>query len=279
MTGKRKLFISADMEGGGAVASQHALRPDRWEWQAARQWMTAEVVAASEAAFEAGYSEVIVADSHGNGHNIDPDRLPDDVRLVRSWPRPLIMMEGVDDPDVVACAFIGYHGGVASRTGLLAHSFSTACVRALKVNDVDCSEGYLNAALAGERALPVLFFSGDNEAVADARRYIPESTVFASKVSLGRRSASALPPAQTNRLLKEALRAALAAPFPPPFALNGPLRLELSMINPLAAEMLDYLPMTERLDASTIAADFDGMTELMRFLSFALFYSPSGLVA
>ncbi len=43
----RRLFISADMEGACAVAAQQALLPDRWhwEWTAARDWMTQEVVA------------------------------------------------------------------------------------------------------------------------------------------------------------------------------------------------------------------------------------------
>jgi D-amino peptidase len=93
-----KLFISADMEGCAAISSQHALGSDKWEWTAARRWMTEEVVTASEAALAAGYEEVLVADGHGNAHNIDPERLPNDVWLIRSWPRPLLQMQAASSP-------------------------------------------------------------------------------------------------------------------------------------------------------------------------------------
>ena len=117
----RKLFISVDMEGCAAVSAPQALLPDRWawEWTAARRWMTEEVSAAAEAVLAAGYQEVIVADGHGNAHNVDPDGLPDNVRLVRSWPRPLLQMQGIDDPGVRACAFVGYHAGPTTTGGIL----------------------------------------------------------------------------------------------------------------------------------------------------------------
>jgi D-amino peptidase len=120
----RKLFISADMEGCAAVSAPQALSPDRWswEWTAARRWMTGDVTAAIEAAFAAQYDEVIVADGHGNAHNIDPDEMPENVRLVRSWPRPLLQMQGIEDPQIEACAFIGYHAGPSSQNSILAHA-------------------------------------------------------------------------------------------------------------------------------------------------------------
>lgn len=60
--------------------------------------MTQEVVVVAEAALANGYDQVIVCDSHGNTHYIEPDLLPDDVWLVRGWPRPLLHMQGVEDP-------------------------------------------------------------------------------------------------------------------------------------------------------------------------------------
>ncbi len=54
--------------------------------------MTEEVTAAAEAAFAAGYDEVVVADGHHHAHNIDPDSLPSNVWLVRSWRREEIIV-------------------------------------------------------------------------------------------------------------------------------------------------------------------------------------------
>jgi D-amino peptidase len=273
----RKLFVCADMEGAGAVSSQHALTPDRWEWAAARKWMTEEVIAVAQVAAQAGYGEVIVADSHGNAHNIDPDALPDNVRLIRSWPRPLLMMEGVQTDGVDACMLIGHHGGASASGSVLAHTFSLS-FRAVVLNDVVCSEGYLGAALAGELGRPVVFVSGDQHTVEDALRYAPDAVRFATKHSLGWRSQSALPPGQVRGMMKEHIARALNSPLPPPFVLRGPFRLELDMTNQVAPETLSYLPGFERLDAWRVAATFDSMSAVMRFLSFAVFYSPTGAI-
>jgi D-amino peptidase len=275
----RKLFISADMEGSGAVSSMHALLPDRWEWPQARRWMTDEVVVAAEAALAAGYGEVIVADSHGNAHNIDPDALPDNVQLIRSWPRPLFMMQGVADEGVDACMLLGHHAGSTTSGSVLAHSFNGAACRAVRLNGEACSEGFLGAALAGELGRPVIFVSGDEHTVADARRYAPEAVCLVTKQSLGYRSQMSLPPPQVRRRLKEAVCNALARRRAKPFLIRGPLALELEMTSQLAAEMLAYLPGVTRRDAWTVGLTFDSMQEAMRFISFAMFYSPTGAIA
>ena len=275
----RKLFISADIEGIASVASQHALAPDRWEWAAARQWMTAEAVAVAEAAFGAGYDEVIVADGHGNAHNIDPDKLPDNVCLVRSWPRPLLQMQGVEHAGVEACAFIGYHAGATAPAGLLAHTYHGGACRAIRLNSVDCSEGYLNAALAGAFGRPVVLVSGDAETVADAARYAPHAESYITKQAIGWRAAASLPPAQVRRALAEAAARAFARPLPPPFLVPGPYVLDLEMASVLAAEMLAYLPGVTRVDGYTVRTEIAALDALMAFVAFAMLYSPTGTIA
>src|SRR3954466_12899598 len=91
-----KVYISADMEGITGVASADQLGPASFEYQRAREWMTGEVAAAMQGAREAGATEFVISDSHGNGESLLIDRLPTDapVRIVRSFPRPLAMMEG-----------------------------------------------------------------------------------------------------------------------------------------------------------------------------------------
>ena len=55
----------------------------------AREWMTGEVNAAIAGIRAAGPAEILVCDSHGNGQSVLIDKLPDDVRIVRGFPRPL----------------------------------------------------------------------------------------------------------------------------------------------------------------------------------------------
>src|SRR5690606_38192611 len=62
-----KIFISADMEGVVGVVTDEQIGPGGFEYERFRGFMTAEVNACIEAAREAGATEILIADSHGNG--------------------------------------------------------------------------------------------------------------------------------------------------------------------------------------------------------------------
>lgn len=274
----RKLYISADIEGCAGVASQHALAADRFEWQDARRWMTGEVVAAAEAALAHGFDEVLVVDGHGNGHNLLPDAMPDGVRLLRSWPRPFLQMEGIDTPGIEAAFFIGYHNGAMGDGGILAHTYSGGAFRDLRINGVSASEGYLNAALAGEFGVPVVLVTGDAETAADAARYAPQAQTCIVKQAAGFRAAAALSPAAACAAIRAAAGQALAAPLPQPFRLAGPYRLEIDFTSRVSAEMAAYLPFVEQTGPCLVACEFGTLGELMRFVSFLILFNPNGVV-
>ena len=99
----------------GAVTGAQ-LGPSGFEYQRFREFMTEEVLAAIRGARAAGATEFLVADSHGNGQNLLIDKLPKDVQLVRSWPRPLGMMGGIDE-SFDAAVFIGYRVQPLRRCG------------------------------------------------------------------------------------------------------------------------------------------------------------------
>ena len=95
---KLKVYISADMEGVGGVSTwQVQAAPGAPEYEKFRRLMTLEVNSAISGAFEAGANEVLVSDSHWNAQNIDIEILDHRARLVRAFPRPLAMMQGIDD--------------------------------------------------------------------------------------------------------------------------------------------------------------------------------------
>lgn len=272
----RRLLISVDMEGVAGVASTVSLMPSGWEYAAYRRWMTLELNAVAEAALEAGYDEVIASDSHGNAQNLDPELLGDNVRLIRSFPRPLLQMEMIDEPSVDACAFVGYHAAAGTAGAILAHSFSGAALRSVRLNGVLASEGYFNAALAGAFDKPVIFVSGDEATIDDARRYAPDAQFMVTKASFGFRSQAALPPAQTCRALRAAAADAFARPSATPFRLDPPFVVDLEMTSLTASEMLGYLPWIERIDPWTVRASFSSMADAMRFVSFVILYQPNG---
>ena len=109
---KLKVYISVDMEGIGDVVTRDQTGPAGFEYTQARKWMTAEANAAISAAFEAGATEVLVSDSHGNAQNLLADELDPRARLIRAWPRHLVMMDGVEVPEGGFNAAIAGHFGV-----------------------------------------------------------------------------------------------------------------------------------------------------------------------
>ena len=191
----RKIFISVDMEGITGVVQPAQLGPEGFEYQRAREWMTGEVNAAIDGIRRSGPADIVVCDSHGNGQSVLIDKLPDDVRLVRGFPRPLEMMQGIDDT-FAAAVFIGYHGSEWTAGVVRGHTISSARLLGIRLNGMEVSEGIYNAALAGQFGVPVAFISGDRLAVAQLQTVIPAAEGVVVKEPYGYHSAMSVTPAR-----------------------------------------------------------------------------------
>ena len=268
-----RIYISADMEGVVGVVSDAQIGPDGFEYERFRHFMTAEVNACIEAARAAGATEILVADSHGNGQNLLIEELPDDVMIVRSWPRPLGMMEGIDNT-FDGVIFLGYHASTANERGVRAHTLSSANVTALRLNGKSMSEGSLNAAIAGHFGVPVIMVSGDNVAVAETQVIIGDVEGAVVKWAKGFHSAQTLTPNAAYEVIRDATRAAIGRidQFEP-YVLNAPLTLELSLKHYRPVELLSYLPNVERVNSHTVRFVGQDIIEISRFLRVALGYS------
>ena len=267
-----KVYISADMEGVVGVVTADQLGPGGFEYGRFRQIMTNEVNAAIEAAREAGATEILVSDSHGNGENLLIEQLPPDIQLIRSWPRPLMMMEGIDE-SFDAAIFIGYHSSTTNTAGVRAHTISSANLTSIRLNGVEMLEASINAAIAGDFDVPVVMISGDDAVVEEANRVIGDIEGAVVKWSLGFHSARTLMPEASYALIKQKVRAALSRldEFEP-YTMDGPVELEISFKNYMPAEVMAYLPIVDRVDAHTIRFVGQDMTEISRFIEFTTNY-------
>lgn len=273
---KLKLYISADMEGVVGVVTADQLSPAGFEYERARELMTAEATAAITAAYEAGATEIVVSDSHGNGQNLLIEKLPKTVTIVRSWPRPLMMMEGID-ASFDGVIFLGYHTGTHNAQGVRAHTMSSAQLADVRLNDVPMSEGSINAAIAGHFAVPVIMVSGDDKVVEETRRYLGDIEGAVVKWALSFHSARTLTPERANEVIRETVKRALARldDFKP-YRLQQPVRLDLRFKHYRPSELLAYLPIVERTDSHTIRFIGKDIVEVSRFLEFVNSYD-SGL--
>lgn len=268
-----KVYISADMEGLTGVVTPEQLGPSGFEYQRAREWMTAEVLAAIQGARDAGATEILVSDSHGNGQNLLIDQLPPDVRVVRSWPRPLMMMEGIDST-FDAAVFIGYHSATTNVRGVRAHTISSARLAAVHLNGTAMPESGINAAIAGHFGVPIVAISGDDAAVAEAQALIGPMEGAVVKQALSFHSATTLTPAAGQQLIRERVRAGIGRRSEiPPYVMQGPVNLDVTFKSYRPAEMLAWLPIVERLTAHAIRYTAPDMIEVSKFIEFITTYS------
>lgn len=271
---KLKVHISVDMEGVAGTVTADQLGPAGFEYGRFRDFMTREALSAVEAAKAGGATEIVVADSHGNGENLLIEQFPPEVRIIRSWPRRLGMVAGIDDGVDIAM-FIGYHAGTNNPTGVRAHTFSSANLTRVALNGTNMTEGSWNAAIAGHFGVPVVMMSGDEAAIAEVRKAVGNIEAAETKRSLGFHSAMTLTPQASYDLIRQRARAAMARlqDFKP-LKVQTPVTVDVSFKNYLPAEVLAYLPIFERTDSHSIRFRAKDMVEASAIMSFLGDYRP-----
>lgn len=267
-----KIYISADMEGLTGSVTGDQLGPTGFEYAAFRRIMTEEVLAAIEGARAAGAGEVLVSDSHGNGENLLIDMFPEDIRIVRSWPRPLMMMEGIDET-FDAAIFIGYHAGTTNPDGVRAHTMSSGRLADVRINGVSVPEAGISAAIAGHFGVPVIMISGDDAIAAEATEIIGDIETAVVKEAISFHAATTMTPKAGQQLIRETAERAVSrigqfVPYLP----ATPLTIDVRFKSYRPSQLLAYLPMFERIDAHAIRFTAKDMLEASRVLEFILQY-------
>lgn len=271
---KMKIYISADMEGVVGAVTAEQLGPTGFEYQRFREFMTQEVNAAIEAAFEAGATEVVVSDSHGNGQNLLIEKLPKNILLVRAFPRPLMMMQGID-ATFAGVIFLGYHSSTTNPQGVRAHTMSSARLADVRLNNISMSEGGINAAIAGHFNVPVIMVSGDDAAVKEVTALLGDVEGAVVKWNYGFHSAMTMMPEAAYALIREKVKKAIGRikAFKP-YKLKTPVRLDVRFKNYRPPEVLSYLSIVERTDAHSIRFMGKDIIEVSKFMEFILTYEP-----
>jgi len=269
---KLKVYISADMEGIGGVDTLVQTQPQGRDYEKFRRLMTLEVNAAISGAYDAGASEVLVSDSHGDAQNIDIELLDKRARIVRAWPRPLMMMQGIDS-SFDAVLFVGYHASEGSADAVLSHTFSGS--EAVSLNGKAVPEAGFNAAIAGDFGVPVVFLSGDQTIADEARRLLGPIETAVVKQAIGYTSAITMHPELSQELIRDGVRRGIRRRKEiPPFKLAHPVRLEVTYKTTVIAEVASYLRGVERIAGNTIAFNAQDMIEASKYRTVISFLRP-----
>lgn len=261
-----RIFISADCEGiSGIIHSRHTVEGSD-EYQRARKLMTQEVNAAVEGAIEAGADEVLINDSHGSMRNIIIEDLDPRANLLTGFPKPLLMMEGIDET-FDGAVFVGYHSMAKSR-GVLAHTISGFTFASIKIGGVEFGETALNAAVAGCFNVPVIAVAGDNVLEKEAFGFLPDIEFAQVKKAHGTLAADCLSPENARKLIKEKTKYAVSnIKKYKPFIVNGPVDIEVKLNSPVLTDVISIIPGVTRVSSDSVTYKADNMITAMKMIA------------
>ena len=177
----KKICIMTDMEGvAGVAAFEDWCLPGGRCYELARQFLAMQVNGAVEGFFEAGATEVVVADGHGPG-GLHAGLLDKRALYQRGWFSqgwPLCV-----DESFAALAFVGQHARSRTPQAHLAHSQSFGVLE-IRINGVAIGDFGQLAMCASELGVRTIFAAGDEALTKEAAQLVAGIETVAVKRGL-----------------------------------------------------------------------------------------------
>lgn len=264
-----KLFISADLEGVAGIVNWQETDIGSPYSVYFREQMTREVNAACEAAVEAGVLEITVKDAHDSARNIDPSKLPENVRMLRGWTRdPYVMMSGLDE-SFGGAVFIGYHSAAGTNGNPLAHTMNTANDY-VKINGEYASEFLINAYTAALFGVPVLFVSGDRMLCEKVKELNPNIRTAAVNEGIGNASLSIHPGLAVKKIKESVSEALKDNPFKCMIGLPEKFKVEVKFKEHYLAYKGSFYPGAKQTGDKLVEYESENYMEVLKFFFFVL---------
>lgn len=182
---KKRIFISADIEGTAGAFLWEAGRKGTEEYNRQCRIMTEEVLAVVESLNEKYEScEIMIKDAHATGNNLDITAFPENCSIISGWDDgPYGMMQELDDSYDFA-VLIGYHSGAGTGGAPLAHTLNSRKYSSVELNGVKISEFVLSYYTALMTGVPIALVSGDYALCQEIEVY--DQSIYTVAVQEGR---------------------------------------------------------------------------------------------
>ena len=263
-----KVYISVDLEGITGVTDWAETELGDHEHAWAAKQMTLEMLAACEGAIEAGADEIVIKDAHDSGRNMDISELPECATVIRSWTcAPESMMAGIDST-FDAAVFIGYHDGAGSDKSPLAHTMNRDNCW-VKINGKRAAEFDLNAYVAAEAGVPVVFVSGDEGICSHAKDMVPAIETAGVKYGIGEATFS-MAPKKAVKLIKEGVKKGLEKIEECRLEVPAELVFEANFKEHAHAYRSAFYPGAEQVDEKTVRYAAKNVKDMMTARMFIL---------
>jgi D-amino peptidase len=253
-----RVFIVPDMEGMGSTVAQWEIlagnegeryrgRSSTDYWDHYRRLVTQEVNAVIAGARSTGARSFVVNEGHGGNlfANILPWELDPAAILIRGFPKPMVMVTGIDST-FGTMMFTGAHANAGSK-GVMSHNFA---FDTFSVNGKILNEVGINALIAGEMGVSVSLVAGDDVLVEETRRMLDNGFIgVMQKIAVGPNAAITFSPQRVQNMLRdsaaEAVRREQRGDFKP-FTLPKPYRVHFKVRASYPEELLVGMADVER---------------------------------
>lgn len=259
-----KFYVSADMEGISGVMLPDQLLRGAPLYEEARQLLTMEVNAVTEALAEAGATQIIVKDAHGSGFNFIPELLHSAADYVMGATRVEQRFPGLDS-SFAGAFLIGYHAMNGTREAVRDHTMTSQGWQSIQLNGRMIGEIGLDALIFGRSGVPVCLVSGDDKTCSEAKDELGDIVVHATKTATSRHSAIIKPPLRSRLELKDAVKKAVQlTAFCNPYSLPGPYELIMRFLHTEQADARRYDNVNaQRMDGLTAVYRSDDLIDLL----------------
>ena len=213
----------------------------------ALEWMTMEIQAAIEGAQKAGADEIIVAESH----HVVLDRLDKNMKYVLASRFSPSYLSGLDK-SVDAVLMIGKHARAGVERGVLNHTGNT-WVQHQWLNGIEMGETGFEMVYAGTLGIPVVFISGDKEAVWEAKALVKNMETIAVKAGISRYKAISLHPCKAQELIRAGVERALERREEiKPYIMKPPYKWCVEFTDTQYASNMNLIPGVQKINDQTI---------------------------
>lgn len=227
-----KYFISVDIEGITGVISKDFATSSGKFYGLAQKYMVSDVNAVIKGILKVDPDAwVVVRDAHGGkAANIDLEKLHPQAHVIQGWGHTMNMLSSLDET-YTGVFLVGYHAGGHNIEAVLAHTCVTS-IQHIKVNNMFINESGIAGLYAGSYGVPILFISGDDHAVAEAKQQFGDIVGVAVKQSLARNSALSVSLSSAQSLLEDGVAEAILLQQQNkvrPFVLDTPIKTSVKL--------------------------------------------------
>ncbi|WP_457284249.1 M55 family metallopeptidase [Petrotoga sp. DB-2] len=250
-----KIYISFDFEGLGGIAQWNDVTKNNKDYK--QTYAVRQLKALLE---ELKEHEITLSDSHAEGNNIPweiTEEFPN-VKLISGGIRKYYMMTGIDE-SFDRMIFFGYHAGVGEKYSTMDHTYSSSSIHNIWINKVEMNETLINAAYGGSFGVPLAMVVGDDKLKKQLNPYFKHLYYVETKRSLGRYSAEFKPMKQLLEEIKSTTKEMIDKnkEYFDVYTFNSPIEMIVEFSDTSKADMVESMPLTERIDGRKVKISSD----------------------